>query len=154
MTVTRAGGRPWYRQFWPWFLIVLPGSAVVASLFTLVIANRYADDLVVDDYYREGLGINKQLELQAAARARALTATFRQEGRQLQVILEGRVDVPQLRLLLSHPMDSSKDLVVPLQLISTNNYQVRLPQALSGRWHWRLDEGATSVWRLDGDHLF
>jgi hypothetical protein len=127
---------------------------VIASLFTLVIANRYADDLVVDDYYREGLAINKQLALQAAARSRALTAEFRQEGRQLQVTLEGRVDAPQLRLLLSHPMDSSRDLAVPLQLISPNNYQVRLPEALNGRWHWRLDEGATSAWRLDGDHLF
>ena len=41
---------PWYKQFWPWFLILLPGTAVVATLYTVVIANQYADDLVVDDY--------------------------------------------------------------------------------------------------------
>ena len=40
--------QPWYRQFWPWFLISLPASVVVAGLSTLYIANRHADDLVVD----------------------------------------------------------------------------------------------------------
>ena len=33
---------PWYRQFWPWFLIVLPGSVVVAALTTVYIANKGA----------------------------------------------------------------------------------------------------------------
>ncbi len=28
----------WYRQFWPWFLIALPATAVIASLVTLWIA--------------------------------------------------------------------------------------------------------------------
>ena len=32
---------PWYQQFWPWFLILLPASVVVAGLTTLVIANRH-----------------------------------------------------------------------------------------------------------------
>lgn len=29
---------PWYKQFWPWFLISLPASVVVASMFTISIA--------------------------------------------------------------------------------------------------------------------
>ncbi|MFT7320700.1 FixH family protein, partial [Congregibacter sp.] len=33
---------PWYQQFWPWFLIALPGSVVIAGLSTLYIANRYS----------------------------------------------------------------------------------------------------------------
>ncbi len=61
---TLPGGdtQPWYRQFWPWFLILLPASVVVASLYTVYIANRGADDLVVDEYYKDGLAINRQLE--------------------------------------------------------------------------------------------
>ncbi|MEQ8516343.1 MAG: FixH family protein, partial [Chromatocurvus sp.] len=46
------GSEPWYRQFWPWFLIVLPGTVVVASIATLIIAVRGSDDLVVDEYYK------------------------------------------------------------------------------------------------------
>ena len=30
---------PWYRQFWPWFLIALPGTVVVAAIGTLVIGS-------------------------------------------------------------------------------------------------------------------
>jgi len=59
--------QPWYRQFWPWFLILLPASVVVAGLTTLVLANRHADDLVVDDYYKDGLAINRKLEKQQRA---------------------------------------------------------------------------------------
>ena len=29
---------PWYKQFWPWFLISLPASVVIASMFTISIA--------------------------------------------------------------------------------------------------------------------
>lgn len=28
----------WYRQFWPWFLIALPGTTVVACMFTIWLA--------------------------------------------------------------------------------------------------------------------
>ena len=44
---------PWYRQFWPWFIIALPASAVIASFFTLWLAISNPDQLVVDeDEYR------------------------------------------------------------------------------------------------------
>ena len=39
--------KPWYRQFWPWFLICLPASAVIASLYTVSLAFRTTDSLVV-----------------------------------------------------------------------------------------------------------
>ena len=56
--------QPWYRQFWPWFLIALPATVVVAGLTTWWIAAHKADSLVVDDYYKEGLAINRQLRKQ------------------------------------------------------------------------------------------
>lgn len=145
---------PWYRQFWPWFLILLPGTAVVASLYTLIIANQYADDLVVDDYYKEGLAINRQLKRQNEARVLELRATFTSQQRQLDIQLEGPIEASQLRLLLSHAMESDQDFAVPVQQIGRGHYRVLLPQVLKGRWHWTLDEGVSSHWRLDGDHFF
>ena len=45
---------PWYKQFWPWFIIALPASVVVASFFTLWLAISNPDPLVVDeDEYRQ-----------------------------------------------------------------------------------------------------
>ena len=145
---------PWYRQFWPWFLILLPGTAVVASLYTLIIANQYADDLVVDDYYKEGLAINRQLKRQNEARVLELKATFTSQQRQLDIQLEVPIEASQLRLLLSHAMESDQDFAVPVQQIGRGHYRVLLPQVLKGRWHWTLDEGVSSHWRLDGDHFF
>jgi len=40
---------PWYRQFWPWFIIALPTAAVIASFITLWLAVSNPDPLVVDD---------------------------------------------------------------------------------------------------------
>ena len=145
---------PWYKQFWPWFLILLPGTAVVATLYTVVIANQYADDLVVDDYYKEGLAINRQLERQNQAKALGLIAKLNSQERQLDIEIKGPIEAPQLRLLLSHAMESDRDFAVPVQKIAPGQYRVFLPQALKGRWHWTLDEGVRSEWRIDGDHLF
>ncbi|MCF6226220.1 MAG: FixH family protein [Xanthomonadales bacterium] len=39
---------PWYKQFWPWFIMALPMIAVIASISTLVIAIKNPDYLVVE----------------------------------------------------------------------------------------------------------
>ena len=45
---------PWYKQFWPWFIIALPASVVIASFFTLYLAVSNPDQLIVtDDEYLE-----------------------------------------------------------------------------------------------------
>lgn len=45
---------PWYRQFWPWFIIALPTSAVIASFISLWLAISHPDQLIVsDDEYQQ-----------------------------------------------------------------------------------------------------
>lgn len=46
---------PWYRQFWPWFLLALPAAALVAGSITLVIAIRHADQEIDANYVKHGL---------------------------------------------------------------------------------------------------
>lgn len=41
---------PWYRQFWPWFLILLPASAVIAGFFTLYLAMQAPDRIIKGEY--------------------------------------------------------------------------------------------------------
>ena len=145
---------PWYRQFWPWFLIVLPGTVVVAALWTLVIANRYADDLVVDEYYKEGLAINRQLVRQQRAEQMGLQAVLVNDKGTLSVSMGATMSEPQLRLTLSHPMEAQRDITLPLTLQGDGLYQVKLPVAIEGRWHWIIDAGDGSEWRLDGNTDF
>ena len=54
---------PWYRQFWPWFIIALPASAVIASLITFYLALSRPDHLVVED--EEYQRVKSELKAQA-----------------------------------------------------------------------------------------
>jgi hypothetical protein len=40
---------PWYRQLWPWILIALPTSAVVACAVTVWLVLKYPEHEVVRD---------------------------------------------------------------------------------------------------------
>ena len=44
--VRRFDSRPWYRQFWPWFLVALPVASVVLSFVTLYMALDGGDAVV------------------------------------------------------------------------------------------------------------
>ena len=44
--------KPWFKQFWPWFLIALPGSVVIASLFTVTLAVQNAPIIIQKDIGR------------------------------------------------------------------------------------------------------
>ena len=59
---------PWYRQFWPWFIIALPAAAVAGGLFTLWLALSNPDHLVVDkdEYQRLNSGLKAQQTEQEA----------------------------------------------------------------------------------------
>ncbi len=55
---------PWYRQFWPWFIIALPAAAVAGGLLTLWIAMSNPDRLVIDEdeYSRLRSSLKAQVE--------------------------------------------------------------------------------------------
>ena len=76
-----ADTKPWYRQFWPWFIIALPASAVIAGLTTVYIAFDEPDGLVVDDYYKEGLAINQTLARDQRAAQLGLSALVTPGGK-------------------------------------------------------------------------
>ena len=41
--MTEADDKPWYRYFWPWFVIALLAAAVSGSLYTLYLASSTAE---------------------------------------------------------------------------------------------------------------
>jgi hypothetical protein len=45
-TLKNTDSKPWFKQFWPWFLIALPGSVVIASMFTITLAVQNAPVIV------------------------------------------------------------------------------------------------------------
>ena len=146
--------KPWYRQFWPWFLIALPGSVVIASLVTVFIAFQHADTLVVDSYYRKGLAINQVLEQDKLAASLGLTADVRVDATsgELFVTLKG-ADAPpgQLTLMLLHPTDEERDRTLAMISVSAGHYRVDLDQQLQYRYYLRLLPEPKQEWRLAGE---
>lgn len=140
----------WYRQFWPWFLIMLPASVVIAGFTTLYIANRYSDDLVVDEYYKDGLAINRQLIKKQRAEERGIAAKLAFNERSVSLLISGPVSARELHLLLSHPLESDRDFPAILTRISPGHYQGSLRYPVGPRWHWTLELREPEGWRLDG----
>ncbi|MFT4810576.1 MAG: hypothetical protein ACI9LX_003944, partial [Paraglaciecola sp.] len=52
----------WYKQFWPWFLIIVPLTSMVLSFTMMNLAFTGKDSMVIDDYYKEGRVINLKIK--------------------------------------------------------------------------------------------
>lgn len=145
--------RPWYRQFWPWFLISLPLSAVVAGTATIIIANVTFDGLVVDDYYKQGKAINQEKGRDRMATHLGLSAVLNldlQAG-EVRVKLDSKVEIPAqaLRLTLVHPTRAGWDIEVALKSVSPGLYQGYIGPMKVTNWNLLLAPEA-GQWRLRG----
>jgi uncharacterized protein len=47
--------KPWYRQLWPWLLIIPPAAAVIGGGITLYLAVTRPDTLVRQDCVQDGV---------------------------------------------------------------------------------------------------
>jgi len=65
--------QPWWKYGYAWLVISGPLIVVVASFTSLYLA-LLTPDLVVDDYYRKGIEINKTLTAQGTSLAPAMMA--------------------------------------------------------------------------------
>jgi len=60
LTSKNTDTKPWFKQFWPWFLISLPGSVVVASIFTISLAVENAPIITQSNLGKFVQPINKE----------------------------------------------------------------------------------------------
>jgi hypothetical protein len=131
-------GAPWYRQFWPWFLIALPSTAVIASFASLAIALRNADSLVRADWSDAGENINVELALEREAQMREIAATiiFDSHSNRLLVSLVGRVDeIDRIAVELRHPTDAGRDVALSLAGQDGGVFVGESPAAVTGSWY-------------------
>lgn len=149
----RTDTRPWYRQFWPWFIIALPASSVVFSIATLVVAVRNADSLVRDDWYDAGVMINHDFDLEKVAADLGLKAVFEVDGAGgLVVRLEGGgvAALTGMQLQLSCPSNSARDQLLDLVATGPGRFvPTSAGRDLAGRWDVALTP-AGSAWRMAG----
>jgi hypothetical protein len=148
---------PWYKQFWPWFIISIPATAVVASMFLIKSAVQTADGLVSDDYYKEGLAINRDLSKVKFAQAMNLSALLQldHDTREMRAHLSGKLSSfpKQVELELIHPTVKGLDQKLSMLSIGEGIYTTRLPEIAKASWRVSLSP-ENGEWKLSGRARF
>lgn len=141
--------QPWYRQFWPWFLIGLPLCVVIASLYTAILASRDGVNLVAEDYYKQGKEINQ--DLSKFDKAQALGLSFTLTATDDELVLRKQSGTlakgEALHLSFFHPTLPGRDSEQLLTADANGAYRLLLNAPLSGKWHVRID-AFNHAWRL------
>lgn len=143
---------PWYREPWPWILISGPAIVVVAGFYTLYLAVVGADPLVVDNYYKEGLAINRVLARDHLALQRGYRAVvmLNEKRTLVRVQLTGAELPAELRMHFIHPTKANLDRQVTAKQTQAGLYEASVQLAEAGRWDVELGD-SQQQWRLTGD---
>lgn len=131
---------PWYKQFWPWFLIALPLSSMIVGSQVFRLAHDGTNSMVVDDYYKEGKSINERLDKIEKARALNITSTLSiQSGNVELTFLSGAPETGEaLKLDFFHVTQESKDFVILLTRDANGIYRSNEEFDVLGKWRLRL----------------
>ena len=143
--------KPWYQQPWVWLLIALPATAVVGGMITLYVAVTTSDGLVVDDYYKRGLHINRDLARDRAAQAHGLEAylDIDMAANRVTVTLASHdYALPrEVKLSFLHPTRPHHDQHLVLEQAGEGQYAGAIGELSRGKWYLQLE---ADDWRLAG----
>jgi len=133
--------KPWYRQFWPWFLIAIPLASMVLSINMLRLALNSEDSLVKDDYYKQGKAINFSLKKIKMAKTLGLQTQLKVNPQGVELIFtQGQVESgAALELNFYHVTQKHKDQLLSLTKDASGIYRAPLEQALIGKWQVSLE---------------
>lgn len=140
----------WTKEPWSWIVMAPPATAVLAGIATIWIAVTNADDLVAEDYYKQGLGINKVIAREERARELGIRAELEIGNGRIRVRLEG--DAPEaLFVQLTHRTRAGFDQ--RLRLARTGAaYETELPPMAPGGWRAFIED-PQGRWRIAREAL-
>jgi uncharacterized protein len=142
---------PWYRNRWPWILMAGPAAVLVAGAVTTWIAVASSDGLVAEDYYKQGLAINKLLAREEAARALGISAAVAVESGMLKVTLTGQAP-EALFAQLVHATRAGHDQRLRLAPAGAGVYEAGMPPLPAGRWRIAIED-PRATWRIVKESL-
>lgn len=150
----RSDSGPWYREPWPWLVMLGPAVVVVAGLFTAYLAVVTNDGLVEDDYYKQGLAINQRTARDQRAADLGIVAdlVLGGAGDRIRVLLRAHpgTRLPEaLALRITHPTRAGSDQSITLHAEGGGVYMGTL-LPLHGRWRIALED-PQQEWLLAGD---
>lgn len=142
---------PWFRLPVVWLLIAFPLLSVVAGFTLLAFAITSDDGVVVDDYYRRGKEINRELKRDQAAVTHGVSANliFGEARDTVRIELRAPASTApaQLHLQLLHATRQGYDRDLLLARAADGTYQAALLGLAPGHYYVQL---AADDWRLLG----
>lgn len=149
---------PWYKQFWPWFLLGLLFSSIIVSSTFAVLSIRTADGMVVqEDYYEHGKAINMVFAKQERARELNLSAELRLDPLTSDIVIDlaGDTHPDTLYLDFIFPTEDDRDQSFVLEHVRDGRYITQGPDNMRYRWYIQLQpERQEADWRLVGEATF
>lgn len=123
-----------------------PGIVLIAGAITMWIAFASADGLVAEDYYKQGLAINRVIAREEASRRLGITAEVRAKDGKLQVRLRG--ETPEVIFVhLAHATRAGNDDRLRLSRVRGELYEAELPDLPAGRWRVVIED-PQGRWRI------
>lgn len=136
---------PWYRQVWFWMVVGPLLFIIVMCFITVSMAFHYSDDVVTDNYYKEGKAINQTLHQDERALALGLTADVRFDRTTYEVLVVINTAKPlphslpkQLLLFMDHPVKKLKDQHLVLREVIQGQYRGELNALPEFSWYLAL----------------
>ncbi|MFA0414027.1 FixH family protein [Vibrio renipiscarius] len=131
---------PWYKQFWPWFLILLPLTVIIWSIVRIVILSHYSVSLVTEDYYKKGKGINIDLSKISVAEELAINASVVSIDKTIEITLnKGQLEhYPALQATFAHRTLPDRDFKQMITANASGQYRILLDEKLQGPWFIEL----------------
>ena len=143
--ITDESQKPWYRQFWFWFVFSPLIYIMIMCSITVTIALKGADDVIIDNYYKEGRMINQTLEQDKRAQALGLSGNLsfdRTSGEVLLTVANPPADASlmpeQMLLMMGHPVKAAKDQMITLHLVAPGQYRGELVEEPDYAWYLTL----------------
>lgn len=150
----------WYKE--PWMLLVVGGPliVVIAASVTFYIAWQGSDKILTQDYYKQGLNIDKDIHRDAKAVEYKMLAKAQFDANSGKILLhlEGETKLPSF-VLLSLSSSSRASVYEEIQQITLSQatpgtYEglIKIPSPSDTRdlqlWHVKIE---AADWRLTSD---
>jgi len=135
--MSTAAPLPWYRHFWPWFVLGLLGISVTGSLTTVYIAVSGRDPEVRGTWSRDAKAVVLDDAAERLARSLALSAALvvAVDHERLDVTLDAAPGLApeSIAILLVHPTLAGRDLELVATRTEGHLYTAALPPTFEGR---------------------
>jgi uncharacterized protein len=153
MNTSAKDTQPWYREPWPWLLMLGPFVVVLAGFYTAWLAVSSSDGLVTDDYYKKGLKVDQTIARSERAKVLGLAAAVRLTSDTLSLRLTATdkefVAPERLLVMVSHPTRAGLDQT---KVLSRDGAVFAASFRLPASGHWLVSiEDEAKTWRLLGN---